>query len=74
MSLTRFQRDVLERAVRTFLQSALAVVAVELANPNVTLDSLQAATIAGLAAGLSALMAWLGRFVGDPDSGSWQEP
>ena len=73
MSLTRFQRDVLERALRTFLQSALAVVAVELANPNVTLDSLQAATIAGLAAGLSALMAWLGRFVGDPDSGSWRE-
>ncbi|MGA1074545.1 MAG: holin [Ilumatobacteraceae bacterium] len=74
MSLTRFQRDVLERAVRTFLQSALAVVAVELANPNVTLDSLQAATIAGVAAGVSALMAWLGRFIGDPDNGSWQEP
>jgi hypothetical protein len=74
MSLTRFQRDVLERAVRTFLQSALAVVAVELANPNVTLDSLQAATIAGVAAGVSALMAWLGRFIGDPETGSWQEP
>ena len=74
MSLTRFQRDVLERAVRTFLQSALAVVAVELANPNVTLDSLQAATIAGVAAGVSALMAWLGRFIGDSETGSWQEP
>ena len=74
MSLTRFQRDVLERAVRTFLQAALAVVAVELANPNVTLDSLQAATIAGVAAGVSALMAWLGRFIGDPETGSWQEP
>ena len=74
MSLTRFQRDVLERAVRTFLQSALAVVAVELTNPNVTLDSLQAATIAGVAAGVSALMAWLGRFIGDPETGSWQEP
>ena len=74
MSLTRFQRDVLERAVRTFLQSALAVVAVELANRSVTLDSLQAATIAGVAAGVSALMAWLGRFIGDPETGSWQEP
>ena len=74
MSLTRFQRDLAERAVRTFLQSALAVVAVELANPNVTLDSLQAATIAGVAAGVSALMAWLGRFIGDADTGSWQEP
>ena len=74
MSLTRFQRDVLERAVRTFLQAALAVVAVELANRSVTLDSLQAATIAGVAAGVSALMAWLGRFIGDPDTGSWQEP
>ena len=74
MSLTRFQRDDLERAVRTFLQAALAVVAVELANRSVTLDSLQAATIAGVAAGVSALMAWLGRFIGDPDTGSWQEP
>ena len=74
MKLSKFQRDLLERAARTFIQAAVAVFAVEVANPNVTLDSLQAATIAGLAAGLSALMAWLGRFVGDPDSGSWREP
>lgn len=72
--MTKFQKDLLERAVRTFIQAALAVFAVELANPDVSLDSLQAAAIAGVSAGISALMAWLGRFVGDPDTGSWQEP
>jgi hypothetical protein len=72
--VTKFQKDLLERAVRTFIQAALAVFAVELANPDVSLDSLQAAAIAGVSAGISALMAWLGRFVGDPDTGSWQEP
>jgi hypothetical protein len=72
--VTKFQKDLLERAVRTFIQAALAVFAIELANPDVSLDSLQAAAIAGVSAGISALMAWLGRFVGDPDTGSWQEP
>lgn len=72
MNLSKFQRDLLERAARTFIQAAIAVFAVEVANPTVTLDGLQAAAVAALAAGLSALMAWLGRFVGDPDSGSWE--
>lgn len=73
MKLSKFQRDLLERAARTFIQAAIAVFAVEVANPNVSVDSLQAAAIAAVSAGISALMAWLGRFVGDPDTGSWQE-
>ena len=73
MKLSKFQRDLLERCVRTFIQAAIAVFAVEVANPNVSLDSLQAAAIAGVAAGVSALMALAGKTIGDPDTGSWQE-
>ena len=47
--------------------------AVEVSNPDVSLDSLQAAAIAGVAAGVSALMALAGKTIGDPDTGSWQE-
>lgn len=73
MKLSKFQRDLLERCVRTFIQAAIAVFAVEVSNPDVTLDSLQAAAIAAVSAGLSALMALAGKTVGDPDTGSWQE-
>lgn len=73
MSLSPFQRDLLERAVRTFIQAAIAVFAVEIANPDVTLDSLQAAAIAAVSAGISALMALAGKTIGDPDTGSWRE-
>jgi hypothetical protein len=72
MSLSPFQRDLLERAVRTFVQAAIGVLAVELANPNVSVDSLQAAAIAAVSAGISALMALAGKTIGDPDSGSWE--
>lgn len=73
MSLSPFQRDLLERAARTFIQAAIAVFAVEVANPNVSVDSLQAAAIAAVSAGISALMALAGKTIGDPDTGSWQE-
>ncbi len=73
MKLSKFQRDLLERAARTFIQAAIAVFAVEVSNPSVSLDSLQAAAIAGVAAGVSALMALAGKTIGDPDTGSWQE-
>lgn len=73
MKLSKFQRDLLERCVRTFIQAAIAVFAVEVSNPDVSLDSLQAAAIAGVAAGVSALMALAGKTVGDPDTGSWQD-
>ena len=73
MKLSKFQRDLLERCVRTFIQAAIAVFAVEVSNQDVSLDSLQAAAIAGVAAGVSALMALAGKTIGDPDTGSWQE-
>jgi multidrug efflux pump subunit AcrB len=73
MNLTKFQRDLVERVVRTFFQAAIAVIAVELASPTFTVDGLQATVVAGVAAGLSALCAMAGKFVGDPTSGSWDE-
>jgi hypothetical protein len=73
MKLSKFQRDLFERCVRTFIQAAIAVFAVEVSNPDVSLDSLQAAAIAGVAAGVSALMALAGKTIGDPDTGSWQD-
>jgi hypothetical protein len=73
MHLTTFQRDVLERCLRTFLQAAIGVLALELSDPNVTLDSLQAAGAAAVAAGVSALMSWFGKTIGDPNTGSWRE-
>jgi hypothetical protein len=39
----------------------------------VSLDSLQAAGAAAVAAGISALMSWVGKTMGDPNSGSWRE-
>jgi 3-oxoacyl-(acyl-carrier-protein) synthase len=73
MNLTKFQRDLVERVVRTFAQAAIGVIAVELASPTFTLDGLQATMVAACAAGVSALMAMAGKFVGDPNSGSWDE-
>ena len=73
MQLTKFQKDLAERVVRTFFQAAIAVIAVELASPTFTDDGLQATVVAGVAAGLSALMAMAGKTIGDPDSGSWAE-
>ena len=70
--MTKFQRDMLERVVRTMVQAALAVVAVHLADPGFTIDSLQAVAVAGVAAALSAGMAMIGKTIGDPDSGSWE--
>jgi len=73
MHLTSFQRDVLERCLRTFLQAAIGVLALELSNPDVSLDSLQAAGVGAVAAGISGLMSWFGKTIGDPDTGSWRE-
>jgi hypothetical protein len=39
----------------------------------VSLDSLQAAGVGAVAAGISALMSWVGKTMGDPNSGSWRE-
>lgn len=70
--MTKFQRDMLERVLRTAVQAACAVVAVELADPAFTIDSLQAVAVAAVAAAISAGMAMIGKTIGDPDSGSWE--
>ena len=70
--MTKFQRDMFERVLRTAVQAACAVVAVELADPAFTIDSLQAVAVAAVAAAISAGMAMVGKTIGDPDSGSWE--
>ena len=70
--MTKYQRDLIERVLRTALQAACAVVAVELADPNFTIDSLQAVAVTAVAAGISAVMNLVGKTVGNPDSGSWE--
>lgn len=72
MQLTKFQRDFIERVLRTAVQAAAAVAAVELADPNFTIDSLQAVGVTAVAAGISAVMGLIGKTVGDPDSASWE--
>jgi len=72
MQLTRFQRDFIERVLRTAVQAAAAVAAVELADPNFTIDSLQAVGVTAVAAAISAVMGLIGKTVGDPDSASWE--
>lgn len=64
-----FTRDLLERAVRTFVQAALAVAAADLAGLT-SVDGAKALFISAVAAGLSAVMSLLARNVGAPDSPS----
>ncbi len=69
--MSKFQRDLAERVIRTAVQAAIAVAVVHLSDPNFTIDSLQGVAVAAVAAGLSAGMALIGKTIGDPDSGSW---
>lgn len=64
-----FTRDLLERAVRTFVQAALAVAAADLAGLT-SVDGAKALFISAVAAGLSAVMSLLARNVGVADSPS----
>ena len=70
--MSKFQRDLIERVLRTAIQAAIAVVAVQLADPNFTIDSAQAVAVSAIAAAISAATNLLGKTVGDPDSGSWE--
>lgn len=69
--MSKFQRDLAERVIRTAVQAAIAVAVVHLSDPNFTIDSLQGVAVAAVAAGVSAGMALIGKTIGDPDSGSW---
>ena len=64
-----FYADLAERAVRTFLQATLAVIAADLANVT-SVDAAKTVLIAAVAAGLSAVMSLIGRNFGPPDDPS----
>lgn len=70
--MSKFQRDFIERVVRTAIQAAIAVAVVHLSDPAFTIDSLQGVAVAAVAAAVSAGMALIGKTIGDPDSGSWE--
>lgn len=67
--MSLFTRDALERVVRTFIASAVAVVVTGLAGVT-DLDGLKGLAVAGLAAGASAVLALLTRSIGDPETAS----
>lgn len=67
--MSRFQKDLAERVLRTFVQAALAVVVTDLAGVT-SVDGARALGVAAIAAGLSATIGLLSRSVGDPESAS----
>ncbi|MFM7062633.1 MAG: holin [Actinomycetes bacterium] len=67
--MTKFQKDLLERVLRTFVQAALAVVVTDLAGVT-SVDGAKALLVAAVAAGVSAVVGLLSKNVGDPDSAS----
>ena len=71
--MSPFYADLTERMVRTFLQSALAVVALDIANVT-SLDSAKALGISAVAAGVAGVMGLITRPIGDPNSASTLEP
>ena len=71
---SNFYTDLAERAVRTFLQAVLAVIAADLANVT-SIDAAKTVLIAAVAAGLSAVMSMVSRNIGTSDSPSiWTQP
>lgn len=69
--MSKYWRDVIERAARSFIQAALAVASADIIGVT-TIDGAKGLLIASVTAGLSAAMSLVGRHVGDPDSGSWE--
>ena len=67
--MNRFYADLGERALRTFVQAALGVIAADLAGVT-SLDAAKGVAIAAIAAGLSAVMSLVSRNVGPEDSAS----
>lgn len=69
-----FLIDLLERAVKTFLQAVLSawVVGAQVLEVD-KLDSWRSLVVAGVAAGVSALTSFLSRLRGDGDSASLVE-
>ena len=67
--MTKFQKDLAERVVRTFVQAALAVVVTDLAGVT-SVDGARALGVAAIAAGLSACVGLVSKNLGDPNSAS----
>lgn len=66
-----FTKDLIERAVRTFIQAALAVVAANLAGVT-SLDTAKGVGIAAASAGISAVMSLIAKNWGEPTDASFQ--
>ena len=67
--MTKFQKDLTERVLRTFVQAALAVVVTDLAGVT-SVDGAKTLAVAALAAGLSAVVGLVSKNIGDPESAS----
>lgn len=67
--MTKFQKDLAERVMRTFVQAALAVVVTDLAGVT-SVDGAKTLGVAAIAAGLSAVIGLVSKNLGDPESAS----
>ena len=67
--MSKFQKDLAERVLRTFVQAALAVVVTDLAGVT-SVDGAKTLGVAAIAAGLSAVVGLVSKNIGDPQSAS----
>jgi hypothetical protein len=67
--MTKFQKDLAERVVRTFVAAALAVAAAGIAGVH-DLDGLRGIVLAAGAAGVSAVLGLVTKSIGDPTTAS----
>lgn len=68
-----FTKDLVERAIRTFLQAALAVLAADITGLT-DIDTAKAIGVAAISAGISAVMSLIARNIGPADSASVINP
>jgi hypothetical protein len=66
MKLTKYQRDLTERIVRSFLGGLLAAATLSLQSGNI--DSAEAFAMAAVCGGVSAVLGLLSKNLGSPDS------
>ena len=66
MKLTKYQRDLTERIVRSFLGGLLAAATLSLQSGNI--DSAEAFAMAAICGGVSAVLGLLSKNLGSPDS------
>ena len=67
--MSKFQKDLAERVLRTFVQAALAVVVTDLAGVT-SVDGAKTLGVAAIAAGLSAVVGLVSKNIGAPQSAS----